>query len=496
MMSALRISCATALALLALSAHGVGAMEVAAGCDEPRASTQGRKFYVDPARGDRSNDGSEQRPWRTLAEVLDPSNHLFSTRSYTRSRDGVMSLVPINPSGAIKAGDTIVLMNGDHGSVSAPAYVNSDFISVVAGKGQTPLVRSMHLIASSHWLFSGIKFQGESKDQKSESLVWLQTHGWAGPSDNIIVIDNSFSTEEDSRGWSPEDWVKKPYGIGFLSTARCTTLVHNHLFNLRDAVSIAADHALIKDNLIEDMGNDGVDIIGSDLVVQGNRIRSSRHTPSELLHPDGIQGWTARGATNRNVVIDANSIINLNPAEDNIQQGISIFDGRWDGVTVTNNLVIGNTWNGISLYGMTNAIIINNTVIPARQKFPTWLLVGPGKDKTPSQHVIVRNNMATQIFANCEDQTVDHNLAEKTIELRDPNGVEVKIVKGGLGSHNTVNPGLFSKFIDFDPKAGKFDLRPGPASPALQAGAAEKAPPTDIEGRPRTPPVDIGAYAR
>ena len=136
------------------------------------------------------------------------------------------------------------------------------------------------------------------------------------------------------------------------------------------------------------MGNDGIDMTASDVVIRGNLIRSGRHTPAEPLHADGIQGWTSKGSTNRNVVVDSNRIINLNPAEDNYLQGISIFDGKWDGLTVTNNLVITNDWNGITLFGVANALVVNNSMIATRpDKYPTWLSIAPAKDKTPSRHV-------------------------------------------------------------------------------------------------------------
>ena len=137
-------------------------------------------------------------------------------------------------------------MSGDHGAVNASRYVNSDFISVIAGPGQTPLVRSLRLLASSHWLFRGVKFQGtRPENDKSSPLVGVQSHDWAGPSDNVVFVDNSFSTEDDVRGWTPEDWVNRPYATGFASTARCTTLTNNHFYNLRDAVSIGGDQSLI-----------------------------------------------------------------------------------------------------------------------------------------------------------------------------------------------------------------------------------------------------------
>jgi hypothetical protein len=472
-------------------------MDVAAGCDIPQSAQHGRRFFVDPIRGARENDGSEQRPWRTLAEVLDPESRLIATQAYTRTSSGLGPRAPINPAGPIKPGDTIVLMSGDHGDVKASQYVNDEFISVVAGNDQTPVVRSLHLVASSHWLFRGVKFQAVRPEAaKSRGLVWLESHSWQGPSDNIVLVDNSFSTEDSTADWSPQDWVNKPYPTGFFTTARCTSLVDNHFFNLRDAVSIGGDQSLIQGNLIENMDNDGIDIVASDLVVRRNRIQSGRHTPAEPLHADGIQGWTVHGETNRNVIIDSNSIINFNPADDNDLQGISIFDGRWDGLTVSNNLVINNAWHGLTILGADNAIVVNNTVIPARpQKYPSWLEIADAKDKKPSSHVVVRNNIASQLLINSVDVVFDHNIAQSKIVYRRGDG-KVQASSGVVGDRNVINPNIFSEFVDYDPKRDKLDLRPGPRSAAAAAGSQTGAPASDIDGRPWKLPIDIGAYAR
>ena len=488
-------TCLLAVTLLALSTGAALAIDVAAGCDSPQPNPAGRQFFVDPARGAKENDGSALKPWRTLAEVLDPANHLVTTRGYSRTSEGLGPPTPVNPDGPIHPGDTIVLMSGDHGAVQVKQYVDSDFISVVAAKDQTPIVRSMTLIASSHWLFRGIKFQGaRPDDDKSGPLVGLVSHAWLGPSDNIVFVGNSFSTADNAANWSPEDWVNRPYAVGFRSSARCATLRDNHFFNLRDAVAFGCNQGLIEGNLIEDMGNDGIDIAGSDLVVRANRIRSSRHMPAEQLHPDGIQGWTLHGATNRNVVVDRNFIANLNPSEDNYLQGISIFDGKWDGLAVTNNLVLSNAWHGISLWGVDNASVVNNTVIATRPRVTTWLMIYDAKDKRPSRNVLVRNNIATVLSVEGENVTFDHNLAQLTITYRS-NGREAHIKDGAIDD-NKVNHGIFGTFANFNLRNNNLDFRPGPRSPAAGAGLADRAPQVDIEGRPRVPPIDIGAYAR
>ena len=113
-------------------------------------------------------------------------------------------------------------------------------------------------------------------------------------------------------------------------------------------------------------------------------------------------------------------------------QGISIFDGKWDSIEIVNNVVVTNIWHGIALYGVDNAKVINNTVLASRPaKFPTWIMVHPAKDKTPSKHVVVRNNIASQISVGGFDVEADHNIALGRIhrlELRniDPTAVEAE----------------------------------------------------------------------
>ncbi len=107
--------------------------------------------------------------------------------------------------------------------------------------------------------------------------------------------------------------------------------------------------------------------------------------------------WAKKDATNTNVVIDGNVVIKTGNPEVTEMQGISIFDGKWDGLTISNNVVITNHWHGIALSGVTNARIVNNTVVAHDPKRLTWINVNYGKDKTPPRGVVVRNNIAPQL---------------------------------------------------------------------------------------------------
>ena len=122
-------------------------------------------------------------------------------------------------------------------------------------------------------------------------------------------------------------------------------------------------------------------------------------------------------------------------------------------------------------------------------------MIHDAKDKTPSRNVIVRNNIATELSVEGDDVVFDHNIAEKQIAVR-ADGRLAKITHGRVGDDNIIDPYIFHMFVDFDPRRGKTDLRPLARSPAVGAGSADQAPAVDASGRTRTPPIDIGAFAR
>ena len=304
-------------------------LSVYPGCDQPGQPGAGRKFYIDPVRGGMSNDGTAEHPWRTLAEVVRADSHLISSRTYVDYAKGDRTLRPVNPNGPVKSGDTLVLMSGDHGAVDLRSYLNEDFIYVVAGAGQKPIVRATSLLSSSHWFFQELKFQAvRPENERYNGLVQVLDNGFFGPGDNIIFNSNSFSAEDDISGWRDIDWVNKAYDYAFTTSTRCTTLTKNHFYHAHNGLALEGDDSLVGDNLIEKFGNDGIDVTGSNITLRGNTIRGVHHTAADPSHPDGIQGWTLKGKTNRNLLVESNVVINADRTEANDMQGISIFDGR------------------------------------------------------------------------------------------------------------------------------------------------------------------------
>ena len=107
-----------------------------------------------------ANDGSIGKPWRSLAEVI--ANNLIATSKYVNPSADVDHKGPtqaINVGAPIHAGDTIILLSGNHGTINLTG-VNSDFITIAAGVGETPILNSLVVKAGSKWLFRGLKVQG------------------------------------------------------------------------------------------------------------------------------------------------------------------------------------------------------------------------------------------------------------------------------------------------------------------------------------------------
>ncbi len=487
--------------VIACGAQDASAAPIPEQCAVPNPIQGRNSFYVDPVKGNIRNDGSAASPWNTLADVLDPKNKLLATRTFPGNypNNGKV-LSDLNPSGPIKPGDVIYARSGDHGNVQINGAVNKEFITVQAEAGQTPTLRSLRVNGAAKWIFSGLKIQGagdgSTQSLPGTGLVEFGRNQWFGPTTDIEFSQNSISTADDTRAWADIDWVKKPFLVGVATFAKCITISRNHFFNLRNGIGIDGEYTLVSDNKIDNFGNDGINIIASHVTVRRNSITEGRNSKAEALHADGIQGWSKKGATNTNVTIDGNTIIKTGSPDASYMQGIGIFDGRWDKLTITNNVIVTNHWHGITVHGLTNSRIMNNTVVAFdASKRDTWISIVKEKDGPPLTNVVLRNNIAPRIMYPEEGVTADHNIVSLMI-AKSIGGKTDHFNKPGTYDRNSIIPGIFGTLVKVDHVNGKYDLRPRPNSPAVGGGNPEFAPSIDITGKRRPTPIDVGAYAR
>lgn len=288
--------------------------------------------------------------------------------------------------GKIAPGDTVIALPGDHG---APAIVGAmtPRVQIVcrpgAVIGRTTITKAMG------WLFKGCDFRGAANEPGNNQRL-VQTDL---VSSDIDFDRCSFASVENTSGWTPQDWVDRPYFLGLFLRGTNMNVSNSHFFNLRNALAARADNSRVMNNTFEAFGNDAMQIGASGLRIVGNTIRDGRHTPVDPLHADAIQGYPApKDGLYSDVLIEGN-VVRPSPRGDYLQ-GISAFDGRWQNVVIRGNRVATQAYHGITWFGVNSIVIEGNTVepVPGVKEVP-WIEVAPAKNGRPSTGVVVRANV-------------------------------------------------------------------------------------------------------
>ncbi|MGQ9914499.1 MAG: choice-of-anchor Q domain-containing protein [Thermogutta sp.] len=434
--------------------------------------SQGADFYVDPQSGDAANDGSKDRPWRSLQEVLDRGG--VETRNWeSLPYKPDARLVPKNAGAPVRPGDTIHLRSGDYGDLAIRGHYNQDFITIRAEEGHTPRFRSIRIQSGSHWILQGLHVSPEfGQGEKPRTMIFLESHGWRGPVHDIVIEDCVLQSADDTSQWSKEDWNRRACD-GITGNGARIVVRRNRLKNVNFGISISGPNGLVEHNVVENFAGDGLRGLGDYGVFQYNVVKNCYDVNEN--HDDGFQSWSVGpGGVGtgqvKGIVLRGNVIINYedpNQLHRGALQGIGCFDGMYVDWVVENNVVFVDHYHGITFGGAVNCKIVNNTVIDPndRRPGPAAVRIGNHKNGTPSRDCIVRNNLVSAIDVRGESMTVDHNLVvDNPAEL----------------------------FVD--PQRWDFRLRG--KSPAVDAGTAEGAPTTDIRGtaRPQGDAVDLGAF--
>jgi parallel beta-helix repeat protein len=434
------------------SGSGASAGTVYTGCAAP--TTPKHVYYSDPVNGSMANDGSQAHPWGSLSAMV------------------AAGKLPPTTGATVVSGDQIILLSGDHGSLSLNNAVNSDFISIQAAPGQTPVLGGITIYGGSHWAFSGLTIQNLNNGG--------YTFGVRYSGDNFVFANGTILSQPDVSTWTQADWRQKALYYGVNGQGNCLAITNNTMRNVKFAVGVGGSNVLVRGNTIDHFGDDGIDFAqGTDAGTISN-IELSRNIITNNLdigddnHNDGMQGWVLNGTTGTNVLIDSNLVIaQTDPTLPwaSTMQGISEFDGAWDGIQIINNVVIATAYHGIALYGAHNSTIINNTVfgnfVAANGDVnETWIGVFD-RSGSPPVNVVVRNNISSLYSLVGTGVTADHNVL-------------------------TTNPQ--TNFVQFNRTTFQYDLHPAPGSAQLGYGSTQLAPAYDITGAQRVPTVTAGAY--
>ena len=138
----------------------------------------------------------------------------------------------------------------------------------------------------------------------------------------------------------------------------------------------------------------------------------------------------------------------------------------------------------------TNVIIANNTAVASG----TGIVVGAGdfyNRSAPNDYTHVVNNIVYDNRYGITEQgsTGTHNTYRNNLVYQ--NSIYNISLKNGLTATGTVSAD--PQFVSYT-RTGTPDLHVRASSPAKGKGTTDYAPATDIDGKPVTAPVTIGAY--
>ena len=253
---------------------------------------------------------------------------------------------------AAVSGDIIKLASGSYSSVLLK-YINpTGNITITSADPLNPAVfNDLNLSNSSNITLSNVVFQ-----TPANSLVWYNFQVLYSSNINLtqILADGPGMTPiQDTTGLI----VRWSNGV-HISDSEFRNLVNGIVFLDNTNISVA-------DSYFHDMRRDGIDSGGNSKVAFTNNFFTNFH-PNAVDHPDAIQFWTANTTTVASDILVSGNVI-VRGASGSPIQGIFIKDevGTLDyqGVTITNNLVLGGLYNGINLDGVGSGVVSGNQVL-------------------------------------------------------------------------------------------------------------------------------------
>jgi hypothetical protein len=377
-------------------------------------------------------DGSLKCPWLKVAEAL------------------------ANPK--VIGGDTILLMDGDHGHVRTNRSFDKD-VTVKSQNGSNAHLNSIHFSD----LAKHIKLQNLKIWRTDADASAFMVRSYSGAS--YLTFENldvrSRPDTDNQVNWTVDRWLAASgtASVGMELRGKNYIVRNCRVSAVHVGIFAMGGGALVEGNLVMDFTGDGLKSGGSQSIFRNNVVKN-RFKISDT-HADGFQAYAPTVLTD--LTIENNTILEWTYAKSHPMrgtlQGIGMFNGYYDNLLIQNNVIATRHYHGITVQGTRHSKIINNTVVNIDGivgKSP-WIRI-VGKTATlPSQDVIVANNVAMQ-FQGATDA-----------------------VNKVLFTHNSVI--LYPAKVMTD--IATFNYVPKTTSGFIDTGNATYAAKTDIMGAPR-----------
>ena len=444
----------------------------------PPAAAQTSHYVAPPNwQGAGTGDGTQANPWRSIGDALN----------------------------AAGPGDTLLLMDGSYGRLERTSGINSTPEAPVT-------IRSLNG-KGAH--FESIFLQGVDNVTLRNLSVWPVSNP---PASRFVDARGNNTTIDGLDVRSREDALTAMYGwtaTEWSATARdgiATWGANSRILNSRAVGTSAAltivgrDSQMIGNQVIGHLA-DAMRALGDNSLVKGNRTRDAFAVGGN--HDDGFQSWSQNGIVPvTGLTLDGNIIIGwAHPDRDHPLrswnlQGIGLFDGWYDDLTITNNIVAVTMFHGITVMGVRGALIANNTTLtldyrpgdggPRGRNSP--IAVFNSKAGNPSTNIIVANNAAMAFNSNVAPDQItwisNTTYSDPALVFEDAAGFDFRprANSGMIGAADPAHAPPADVFGNARPQGN------GPDRGAIELGGAGGGQETPVEepAQPEQPPAEEG----
>jgi parallel beta-helix repeat protein len=269
-------------------------------------------------------------------------------------------------------GDTIVLKDGHYGSIK----ITADFASTVTIRAEDRLgatISGVDLFGASNLTFDGINFASGGNGGDGRGIVSIE-RGSSG----IAVVNSEVHGNDD-------DTYFGHYGL-YVRQSNDITFRNNDVHDVNCGIVVfGSSGSEISGNRIDHFYQDAMKL-GSFRAseIQGNISYGQIHKPGHV-HSDFIQFQ----GNSSDVLIEGNAFLAGTVAD---VQGIFLWDGTYNDITIENNLIHTGMARGISIQAGSGNVVEGNTLlnVPGVIHNQTLVMVPAG--------TVVQDNITTNYF--------------------------------------------------------------------------------------------------
>ncbi|MFS4438327.1 right-handed parallel beta-helix repeat-containing protein [Paracoccaceae bacterium GXU_MW_L88] len=324
-----------------------------------------------------------------------------------------------------QGGDEILLAPGRYGKIFMRKKSFSTPLVIRSAEGKTAIIKGIDLRRSDGLTFRNLTVEALGAGEVAEKNHNAVHSDLASDRIRFENLDMRISPDAANyRQWTKQDWSNRQIR-GVLMRSPNSAVTGTKVLGFSYGITAEGANSLVEGNDIEGFSGDGIRLIGSNGVARSNYVHNCVKVSGN--HDDGLQSWTPKRGKNKglltNLTIEGNTFFEWdNSPESALKctlQGIGMFDGIFENVTIRNNVISVSSYHGIALYGGRNAQIYNNTVTnPENAPLNRpWIRVNPHKDGRLSENVRVYNNIAHRFI---QEGNVPGGRFENNAEITSP----------------------------------------------------------------------------